>query len=327
MQIFAAILPHLPYVLGAVLLLSGLAYALAGRRPTAIRLRLDEVLQLDGHRPLPVHDPARRNENLQKRLREAEKRAEEGQKRRSLKEQLAEAGFEIEPKQFYLISAAAALLLAGLAHLLVGVPILTLSFLLIGGLGLPKLVVKIAANKRRTAFLRALPDALEAIVRAIKSGQPISEALSIVARDFEGPIAEEFSRAFDEQKLGLPLAECLLRLSERMPLAEMRMMAMAVSIQMQTGGSLAETLSNLSNVIRGRERLARKVKAVSSEARVSALIMGCLPLFIMASLGAINPDYIGLLWEDPLGRVMTAFCVFWMSLGVVVMWKMVNFKV
>jgi tight adherence protein B len=316
----------LPYILGFVLFSGILAVGLFAQRRSPMRARLDQVLAVGG----PVvasHASMRSTDDLQKRLKEAEKRAADGQAKPTMAQRLAEAGFSITPKKFDLLSLGSASALSGFAQLTAGKPVLLVSAFIIGGLALPRLVVRIAAGRRKSAFLRDLPDALEGIVRAIRSGLPVSECLGMIARDFSGPISLEFGRAFDEQKLGLSLAECLGRIADRMPLPEMRMMAMAVGIQAQTGGSLAETLTNLANVIRGRTRLARKVKAVSSEAKVSAMIMGCLPLFIMGSLGAINPTYIALLWTDPLGRVLTGFCVVWMSMGVLVMWKMVNFKV
>lgn len=322
----------LPYAAATAIFFIIMGYALLGNSEASVKSspnsRLDEVLNTSGGAPSPIRNASgQHNENMKRRLQEAEKRAEEGAEKASLAQRLTMAGFKPSAKGFYIASTISAIIFTALAFLISPSPFIWLCAFIIGGLGMPRLFLKIAISRRRNKFMEEMPDALEAIVRSIQSGLPIIEAIGIIAREYEGPIAQEFSQAFDEQKMGLTLGESMKRLTERMPTAEMRMLSMAVNIQMQTGGSLAETLINLSNVIRGRERLARKVRAVSSEAKSSALIMACLPLFIMGALGAINPEYVGLLWTNGTGKMLSAFCVFWMSLGVLVMWKMVNFKV
>lgn len=267
------------------------------------------------------------NDQVAKRLKDLEKKSGANKEERSIEDRLREAGLPPKKGFFYGLSVFTAILMVLTALLMETSPLSTFFLFIFGALGLPRMVVGFKAGRRRKAVLNDLADALEAVVRSIKAGLPIAEAMGAIAKDFSGPLADEFAIAVDEQKMGLSVGESLERCAFRMPLPEMRMLAMAVSIQIQTGGSLAETLTNMANVIRSREALARKVKAVSSEAKISAMIMGALPLFVMGALWGINPDYVGLLFDDKVGQMMVIGCGGWMSIGVFVMWQMVNFKV
>jgi tight adherence protein B len=149
----------------------------------------------------------------------------------------------------------------------------------------------------------------------------------MVAREFTGPIGEEMGRIFDQQKIGVSLPEAVLEAARRMPLPEMQMFSTAVAIQAQTGSSLSEILEGLAKVIRARFRLRRKVQALSSEAKSSALIIGALPVFVATAMYFINPEYIGLLFDHPTGKWLLAAAIFWMCMGIIVMRQMINFKV
>ena len=267
-----------------------------------------------------------RDTQFEKRLRTAEKERAAAQSKRTLRSRFAEAGWRLTPTGWWIGSVISGVTLAGTIAVLRFSPLVIFLCFIVGTLGLPRLMLAMSANKRRKAFLTDLADAIEAMVRALRAGLPVSEAMGMIGRDFSGPVGAEFLIAVDEQKLGVPLGEALARVGERMPLPEMRMLAMAVTIQMQTGGSLSEALANLANVIRARHRLKRKIKAVSSEARISALIMAALPLFVMGALYLMKPEYLGLLFTESAGKMLVAFCATWMLLGTVVMWRMVNFK-
>ena len=149
----------------------------------------------------------------------------------------------------------------------------------------------------------------------------------MIAREFRGPVATEFSITVDEQKIGFTLAEALERTAHRMPVQEMRMLAIATVIQAQTGGSLSESLDNLASVIRGRIRLKRKIQTLTSEAKASAMIIGALPFLIMGAMAAINPGYMAPLFDTTTGYLLLGGAGFWMGLGILVMVKMVSFKV
>jgi len=308
---------------------------LLGLRETKKETQRDRMSQVfsGGQAMMPLKRggsaPVAQSGNYEKRLRQLEKQHRDAaeEERRSLEEKIAEAGWRMPKHGFYIMGGVLGLVSMGVM-LLLKMPIFVLILGIPGGfLGLPHMVLNIARKRRRNAFLKDLADALEAITRGIKAGLPVSEAMAMIGRDFEGPVAEEFMRAVDEQKLGLSVGETLERVARRVPLAEMRMMAMAVAIQSKTGGSLAETLTNLADVIRGRERLRRKVKAVSSEAKISALIMGCLPVCVIGGLYGVNPEYVLVLFEDRGGQMLMIGCGIWMSIGVFIMSQMVNFKV
>ena len=149
----------------------------------------------------------------------------------------------------------------------------------------------------------------------------------MIAREFEGHVGEEMERIKDKQKIGVPLHEAALEATRRMPITEMQMFATGLSIQSQTGSSLSEVLTNLSNVIRARFRLKRKVKALSSEAIASASIIAALPPMVAMGLYFVNYDYISLLFTDSWGNVLLTLAIVWMSLGVFVMKTMINFKI
>lgn len=196
-----------------------------------------------------------------------------------------------------------------------------------GLFGIPRLILKFIGKRRQKKFLKEFADALDAMVRLLKAGMPVGEAISMVAREYDGPVGEEMARIYDSQKIGVPLPEAVSEAAERMPLPEMRMFATGVSIQQQTGSSLSEILSNLSGVIRARYQLKRKVAALSSEALASALIIGCLPLVVGGGLYIINREYIEVLFIDPFGRLLLSGAVFWMLIGAFIMRQMINFKV
>ncbi|MBL4588506.1 MAG: type II secretion system F family protein [Alphaproteobacteria bacterium] len=192
-------------------------------------------------------------------------------------------------------------------------------------LGVPRAILKRMVKKRQKIFLKEFPDVLESMMRLLKAGMPIGEAIAMVAREFEGPIAEEMQRVYDEQKVGIPLSEAVMGVAERVPLTEVQMFATGIAIQQQTGSSLSEILQNLASVIRARFRLRRKVDALSSEAKASASIIASLPVLVALGLYFANRPYIMLLFTD--GQHLIIGCLVWMSFGVLIMKQMINFKV
>ena len=164
-------------------------------------------------------------------------------------------------------------------------------------------------------------------MRLLKAGMPVSEAIKMVGREFTGPMGEIMERVYDQQKIGVPLPDAVLDAAKRMPLTEMQMFATAIAIQTQTGSSLSEVLQNLAGVIRSRFKLKRKVQALSSEAKASAMIIGALPVVVAAGMYFINREYIEVLFIDPTGKFLLGCAVGWMMVGVLVMRQMINFKV
>ncbi len=269
----------------------------------------------------------RRRADLAKKLKEA--KGEEGadKKKTTISMMIMQAGLSISVKQFWFMSV---MLMIGLVFLakVMGQPIhVLIAAAVIGLLGMPRMVLKKMAARRQKKFLEEFPDALEATVRLLKAGMPVSEAISMIAREFTGPVGEEMGHIYDKQKIGVALAEAALEATRSMPLTEMQMFATGLSIQAQTGSSLSEVLTNLSNVIRARFRLKRKIKALSSEAIASASIIAALPILVATGMYFVNYEYISVLFTEPFGNMLLAIAVFWMSVGVTVMKIMINFKV
>ena len=193
------------------------------------------------------------------------------------------------------------------------------------GFGLPRWLLGYLKKRREKAFLRALPDAVDVIVRGIKAGLPLFDSLKVVAADAPEPLKSEFMTIIETQAIGMPLGEACSRLFERMPVPEANFFGIVIAIQQKSGGNLSEALGNLSKVLRDRKKMAEKIQAMSMEAKASAAIIGSLPPIVMLLVYMTTPDYISLLWTHPTGRLMLAGCVVWMTCGILVMKKMINF--
>jgi Flp pilus assembly protein TadB len=193
------------------------------------------------------------------------------------------------------------------------------------GLGLPRWALSYLKTRREKAFLRALPDAVDVIVRGIKAGLPLFESIKVVAADAPEPLRGEFLAIIETQAIGMPLGEACARLFERMPVPEANFFGIVIAIQQKSGGNLSEALGNLSKVLRDRKKMAEKIQAMSMEAKASAGIIGSLPPIVMLLVYLSTPDYISLLWTHPTGQLMLVGCVIWMAIGIFVMKRMINF--
>ena len=269
----------------------------------------------------------KKREEIARKLKEVGEEKNKKNKKPTVKELWQQAGFEGDVKKFWISSAV-----FGFIFFIIiantGIPLLAKAFLTVAGfLGLPRFFLKWKAARRQKQFLEGFADALEAMIRLLQAGMPVSEAIAMVAREYEGPIGEEMRHIYDDQKIGIPMGEAAERCAKRMPLTEVKMFATAVQIQSETGSSLSEVLGNLASVIRARFRLKRKVKALSSEAKASAAIIGALPLLVAFGLYMVNEEYIMLLFTTPTGKLLATGAVFWMSCGILIMRQMINFKV
>ncbi len=195
------------------------------------------------------------------------------------------------------------------------------------GLGLPRRFVTARAKKRQKKFTQHFADAIDVIVRGIKSGLPVGECLNIIARESPEPVCTEFKLLVEGQKLGMTLKQALERSCRHMPTADMKFFAIVLNLQQQTGGNLAETLAGLSDVLRQRKKMADKVRAMSSEARMTATIIGSMPFLISLMIYIINPGYISLLWTDHTGQKIFYGGLAWMSIGVFLMKQMISFEI
>jgi tight adherence protein B len=265
-----------------------------------------------------------RREQVESSLREIEERAKKAQKQQ-ITTRITQAGLSWTKQQFIIGSAVLGVLFF-VAPLMVGVGLLPAALLgLSAGFGLPRWVLNYLKKRREKKFLEALPDAVDIIVRGIKAGLPLFDSLKVVVADAPEPVKSEFRAIVETQSIGMPLGEACQRLYERMPLPEANFFGIVIAIQTKSGGNLSEALANLSKVLRDRKKMKAKIQAMSMEAKASAGIIGALPPAVMMMVYIMSPDYISLLWTHPTGRLMMAGCVVWMTMGVLVMKKMINF--
>jgi tight adherence protein B len=267
---------------------------------------------------------ADRRRSIQAKLKElADKRA--GRKGYRLKDAIVQAGLDVSPARYVAASAAAAAL-CGLLGLLLSPAIAALGAI-IGGIGVPHMLLKYLARRRLTKFTSQFVEALDIVIRGVRSGLPLGECLHVIAREIPDPVAGEFRMVTEGIRLGMTMEEALKRLWERVPTPEVRFFSVVIGIQQQTGGNLAETLSKLSEVLRARKRMRDKVQAMSTEAKTSAGIIGSLPILVALMLVFVAPDYISLLVTTSLGNWILAGSAAVMSCGVLVMRQMINFEI
>ncbi len=208
------------------------------------------------------------------------------------------------------------------------VPVITnLILSLFFSIGLPLMFLTSRKSRRLKKFGEQFPDSLDLIVRSLRAGHPISTSMALVSKEMSDPIGTEFGIAVDEMTYGLDLRDVLLNMSGRIPLQDLHFLVVSISVQHGTGGNLAEVLSGLSTVIRDRYRMFGKIKALSAEGRMSAMILGGLPIGVTAAIWVINPTYFTSFMGDPLFPVMMSIGVGLLLLGILVMWKMVKIRV
>ncbi len=249
----------------------------------------------------------------------------------SLRLRLERAGLNISPKTYWILSAVFGVVL-GIVTLLSFSPSAVTIFgaiavTFVGIFGLPRWILGQITKRRQNKFLKELANAMDVVVRGMKSGLPLNETLQIVARESPEPIRSEFQVVVEEQRVGVTLADALERLSQRMPLPDVRFMTIVIGIQQKAGGNLSEALGNLSEVLRDRQRMKMKVKALSAEALASAAVLASLPFVITILVYLSTPNYIMPLFVTKTGNVFVAGCLLWMSIGVGMMYKMINFKI
>ena len=315
-------------VLGFVLI-GGLGFAFAGgdsgsgkalKRAQQLRTQT----RSDRGRLARANDPAMRRKQILAQLKAAEKT----QRRASLSmsAKLKQAGLPFKSVQFWFGSVGIGLVVAVLVLGLSGNPLMALGAGFVGGFGLPRWFVGFLANGRLKKFTAHFPDAIDIIVRGIRSGLPVHDCLKIIAKETPVPVGPEFQTLVESTGMGVELPQALDRMYERMPTNELRFFTIVLAIQAKTGGNLAEALGNLSTVLRARKLMREKIKALSSEAVASAFIIGSLPPGVVALISFSSPDYMLPMFTDPRGQFMLLIAVLMMSFGVFVMKRMISFK-
>jgi tight adherence protein B len=265
-----------------------------------------------------------RREQVEGSLKEVEARRQK-EKKVALSTRLTQAGLDWSPQKFTIISGFLGIACFAIAFLMGGGLLGALGLAFAAGFGLPRWILSYLKKRREKNFLKALPDAVDVIVRGIKAGLPLFESIKVVAADAPEPLKGEFLAIIETQAIGMPLGEACARLFDRMPVPEANFFGIVIAIQQKSGGNLSEALGNLSKVLRDRKKMAEKIQAMSMEAKASAGIIGSLPPIVMLLVYLSTPDYISLLWTHPTGQLMLCGCVVWMSIGIFVMKRMINF--
>jgi tight adherence protein B len=271
-----------------------------------------------------ANTPEARRKQIMLQLKEADRK--ERKARMTMAAKLKHAGLAMNIRTFWIISAVLGVV-ALLLPLVFGMNVvLAIGLSVIFGAGLPRWVVGFIGKRRMKKFSGEFANAVDVIVRGIKSGLPVHECFKIIAKESPAPLGPEFQRLVEGIGVGLTLSQALDKMFERMPTSELRFFAIVIAIQQKAGGNLAEALSNLTTVLRARRMMGEKIKALSSEAMASAGIIGSLPPVVMGLVFITTPAYIMLLFTDPRGQVMLLGAALWMAAGVFVMKKMIAFK-
>ena len=320
-------LPLMILVFGAVFMLGLLAIAFTGpnakresaRRLQAVRLRHSEnaVDKVE----------AQFRKAVAQRKPTSYKVAGSQSRSEALRLRLLRTGKGWTVHQYIYSSLGLTLALALLIGLKSGSMLLGLAIGIVIGAGLPHLVVNYQIGRRINAFITRFPDALELLTRGLRSGLPISETLTVVANELPGPVAEEFKLVTDRIRLGRTMEDSLQETANRLDLAEFSFFCITLAIQRETGGNLAETLANLADVLRKRAQMKLKIKAMSSESKASAYIIGSLPFIVFFLIYSINPTYMGRFFIDERLIIAGIGAFIWLSLGAFIMSRMINFEI
>jgi tight adherence protein B len=317
-------------VLGFVIL-AGLGFVFAGGDPNRARMarRAQAVTGGSQARETRARGRAMNTQDARrKQLLNALKEQDKQQKKATLTlaARLQQAGLNASTTQFWIVSGVLGLVALMGAIVMRQSPLIAIAFGAAAGLGLPRWVVGFLAQRRTKKFTEAFSDAMDIIVRGIKSGLPVHDCLKIIGKETPEPLAGEFRRLVENIGMGMTLEQGLERMYERMPTAELRFFSIVMNVQSKTGGNLAEALGNLSTVLRARKLMREKIKALSSEATASAMIIGCLPPGVVIMITETTPTYMAPMFTDPRGKLMMLAGGFWMCLGIFVMRRMINFK-
>lgn len=276
-----------------------------------------------------VAEMSKRRRSVQESLKGIEKKQEENTRKasRSIRSLLLFGNIPVSVTMFYVYSGIFALIVF-LVVLLAGAPLWVAGLVTVISAGLvPRLTILYLFNRRMTKFRDEFPNALDVMVRSIRSGLPLNDALELIASDSQEPVKSEFQRVVDSQQVGFTVTEACMRMQQNIPLMEVNFFSIVIGIHAQAGGNLSEALGNLSRVLRERRKLGAKVKSLSSESKASAWIIGLTPIVMGAVLNFASPGYVTVLFTDFRGQIMVAASAVWMLIGILVMRQMVNFKV
>jgi tight adherence protein B len=289
-----------------------------------------EAMSRTGEQKRAAHRITELNNSRKKSVSDSLKDLEntENAKRRvSLEDRIEQAGLSWDRKTFFMISAGAGVLFAVIFFVLTANPMVAAMGLLIGGLGLPNWFLSFQKKRRIKKFIDEFPNAIDIIVRGIKSGLPLGDCLRIIASEARDPLKSEFRAIIEAQSLGLSVSEACARLFKRMPIQEANFFVIVIQIQQKAGGNLAEALANLSRVLRERKRMKQKISAMSMEAKASGVIIAALPFIVAFMVQLSSPGFMVPLYNTQAGHMMLLGSAFWMMCGVIMMKSMINFDI
>jgi len=245
-----------------------------------------------------------------------------------LRERLEKTGKSISIGEYALANALVGAVVTYLVHKFIGLPYFPAALAgLACGIGLPHMMVSRLIKKRLVKFTNLFPEAIELIVRGLKSGLPVQESIQVVGNEIQDPVGVEFREISDALKIGQTIEEAMWEASRRLDTPEFKFFVISLVIQRETGGNLTETLGNLSDILRKRKQMKLKIKAMSSEARASALIIGALPFAMFGILFLMNPGYVSQLFQETRGLMLLGVGGVSMSIGFFVMGKMIRFEI
>lgn len=266
-----------------------------------------------------------------KQIEDSLKKIEENQKSKkkkakSLEAKLLQANVSFTRTQF-IIGSAIIGGVVGLLMLIFGMPLhFTLAGAFVLGFGFPRFILNFLIKRRQKKFVSHFADGMDIIVRGVRTGLPLGDCLKIIAHESPDPLGAEFRRVVEAEGLGVPIEICLEQMYERIPTSEVNFFATVLNIQKTTGGNLGESLSNLSAVLRSRKILAEKIKALSAEAKMSAIIIGSLPIVVMLLISVMSPEYMDELYTTERGQTNLMIGAGMMVMGIWIMRKMIDFK-
>ena len=269
-----------------------------------------------------------RRKQVQDALKQIEAREKaERRKRMTLRTLITQSGLDIQPRLFWMVSAGIGVFFA-VVPLVFRIPWYGAALAgIVGMFGFPRWFLSFLRKRRQTVFLNDFADAIDVMVRGLKAGLPVSDAMKVIAAESGPPVGPEFLEVVEGQRIGISIDQGIERMFERMPLSEVNFLGIVMAIQAKTGGNLSEAINNLSKVLRDRKKMKAKIRAVSQEAKSSAAIIGSLPFIIMGALTVLNPEYLNPLFNTSTGNILLIGCGTWMMIGVLIMRKMINFQI
>lgn len=304
-----------------------LANALASKRIQAVTSSAKMPAKQSLRSRLTEDPKDARRKQIQDSLNQLSEREKQRKKKLNLRTLIAQTGIDLSIRMFWVLSLVLGVIIA-LVPFIFALPwYVSIGAGLVGFLGLPRWIIKFLRTRRQNIFLNDFADAIDVMVRGLKSGLPVTDAMKIIANESGPPVGPEFIEVVEGQRIGIPVDQGIERMVERMPLAEVNFLAIVMAIQTKTGGNLSEALSNLSKVLRDRKKMKAKIRSMSQEAKSSAAIIGSLPFIIMGALTVLNPEYLNPLFYTHAGNIMLGACAAWMTTGVLVMRKMINFEI